>query len=84
MARDKKVAFRLDEAKMLNIGGGSITSFCDQYSIDRNLMYHIKDKSHVKHGTKSQKLVAMLINLGVGRYENINKDDDVDTVEKVA
>ena len=74
----RKVEFKLDEAKMLNIGGGSITTFCEQYGIDRNLMYHIKGKSYVKAGTKSQKLVSKLINLGVGKYMNINKEDDVE------
>jgi len=76
----KKVEFKLDEAKMLNIGGGSITTFCEQYSIDRNLMYHIKGKSYVKANTKSQKLVMKLINLGVGKYVNVDKEDDVKEV----
>ena len=73
----RKVEFRLDEARMLNIGGGGLTSFCEQYSVNRKLMYHIKGKSYVKANTKSHKLVTKLINLGVGKYMNINKDDDV-------
>lgn len=72
----RKIEFRLDEAKMLNIGGGSVTSFCEQYNIDRLLMYSVKNKSHVKPNTKSHELVAKLINLGVGRYVNIDKESD--------
>ena len=79
MARvNRKVEFRLDEAKMLNIGGGSISSFCEQYNIDRMLMYSIKNKSHVKTHTKSADIVAKLIKLGVGRYVNTDKDDNFD------
>lgn len=74
---NRKVEFRLDEAKMLNIGNGNITNFCELYGIDKNLMYHVKGKSYVKTGTKSQKLVARLISLGVAKYENIDKENDV-------
>ena len=73
----KKTSFTLDEARMLNMGGGSITSFCEQYGIDRNLMYHVRGNTHVKSGTKSHALVSKLVNLGVGKYINTNSDDNL-------
>jgi len=76
-SKTRRVEFKLDEAKMLNIGGGSVTSFCEQYNIDRLLMYSVKNKSHVKPNTKSYELVSKLINLGVGKYINVNPEDNI-------
>lgn len=73
----KKTEFMLDEAKMLNMGGGNISSFCEQYGVDRNLMYSVRGASHVKAGTKSFELVKKLVNLGVGKFVNINQDHNI-------
>jgi len=72
-----KVEFRLDEAKMLNIGGGSISEFCERFNIDRIMMYNVRGKSYVRPNTKSAALVEKLINLGVGKYVNKNAEDNV-------
>ena len=73
----KKTEFILDEAKMLNMGGGNISSFCEQYGVDRNLMYSVRGASHVKAGTKSFDLVKKLVNLGVGKFVNINQEHNI-------
>lgn len=71
-----RIEFELNEAKMQNMGGGSITSFCERFNINRNLMYHIKGKSYVRPNTKSASLVEKLITMGVGKYINSEIEEE--------
>lgn len=75
-----KTSFRIDEAKMQNIGGGSVSSFCERFHIDRNLMYHVRGKAYVKPNTKSAALVQKLIDLGVAKYVNTDRENDIEDV----
>ena len=71
-----EVRLKLDKAKMLNLGGGSISGFCRRYNMNRQLMSNLfRGKSHVKEGTKTQKMVDTLIDLGAATWENVKRGE---------
>ncbi|WP_456403509.1 hypothetical protein [Hydrogenimonas sp.] len=73
------VKFVIDRAKLLNLGGGSVAEFCKRYDIDRQLFYSVIGRSRVSSGTQAHKIVEKLIEMGVGKFVNV---DEAESGEK--
>jgi len=69
-----KIEFRLNVAAIQNSGYANLTTFCEKNDIDRNLLNHIRGKSYARPGTKSEKLVEMLIRKGYGEYVEVARE----------
>lgn len=68
-----KSVFVIDDAKLKNLGGGSVSSFCKRFKIERGKLYGLRNKSHVQEGTEAQMIVERLISIGVAEYRNVEE-----------
>jgi hypothetical protein len=71
------VQFLIDFAKVKEMGGGSVVTFCKRNNLPRCHIYAINGKKAFNDGSKSQMIAEKLMILGIGKWVNIVKVDEV-------
>jgi hypothetical protein len=70
----KEAKIWVDDAKLKEMGDGSVSGFARKYGLERFWLYHIRNKTHVRPGTKSERTFKMLHQLGVAGFKVEEED----------
>jgi hypothetical protein len=62
--------FEVNMAKVKEIGGGSVKTFCARHGFPRIDIYAINGRNHFRDGSQAQRIMEKLLELGVGRWVN--------------
>lgn len=65
--------FEVDVAKLKEVGGGSITTFCDRNGLSRCHLHNINGRRSFRCGSKGQLMAEKLIAMGIGKWVNDTK-----------
>lgn len=62
--------FEVDVAKLKEIGGGSVKTFCERNGLPRCWIYDVDGRRSFRTGSKGQMVSEKLIALGIGKWVN--------------
>lgn len=62
--------FTIDMAKLKEVGGGSVATFCKRNQINRPLIYQINNQRSFVDGSNAQSVAQRLLTLGIGKWVN--------------
>lgn len=65
--------FTVDIAKLKEVGGGSVKTFCERNGLPRCDIYQVDGRKCFRDGSKGQRVAEKLIALGIGKWVNDEK-----------